>query len=291
MAIEQVTQIDASVLSIRFLSLLERMPSSKQDVHFLRTTIRRLEVQLANPPAKVAKPLKDLRKQAGKVRDIDVHLALLKPPLPSPTSPDRDAVYASQEKLRQLLKSRRERRLDSLQAIVADAKPRLEAKLPTLAELAASSPPTASDARRQTKQARQRYLQLTRRIPTDARQLHQLRIEAKKLRYSLEPLQTFQGPAFKDATELAAKFKQVQDAIGAWHDWATLAELAQRKLSSSDAEPLSAALEARTAREYAKARRIAQNVRSWMSGRKPVASLTLAGEPQQSTHKVIHKVG
>jgi CHAD domain-containing protein len=258
------------------------MPSSEQDVHLLRTTIRRLEVQLADPPAKVAKSLKDLRKEAGKVRDIDVHLALLKPPLSRPRSPDRDAVSTAQEKLRAILKSRHDRRLDSLQHMVTAVRPRLVAKLPALAERAALHLSGARDAQHQTRQAREQFLQLTRRVPTDPGQLHRLRIKTKRLRYAMEPLE-----AFPDAAELAEKFKHVQDAVGTWHDWATLTLLAQRKLPSSDAEPLCAVLQARTGREYRKARRAAQNVRSWMSG-KPAASLVIVARNSQ---RVIHKVG
>ena len=274
--------MNASVLSIRILSLLERMPASKQDVHLLRTTIRRLEVQLANPPAKLAKSLRNLRKKAGKVRDIDVHLTLLKRPLSPPASADHDTISAAQEKLREILKARHDRHLGSLQDAVTDARPHMEAKLPILAERAALRVPNARSAHRQTSQARQRFLHLSRRVPKDAAQLHQLRIQTKKLRYSLEPLE-----AFEESVELVAKFKQVQDAIGSWHDWATLAELAQRKLPSSDAEPLCAVLQARAAREYAKAHHAVQSVRSWMGGGNPVASVAAASEPQ----KLIRKAG
>ncbi len=48
-AIDKISQVNESVLSIRLLFLLERMPASKQDVHLLRTAIRHLEVRLANP--------------------------------------------------------------------------------------------------------------------------------------------------------------------------------------------------------------------------------------------------
>jgi CHAD domain-containing protein len=295
--LEESSQTNASVLSIRLLSLLEKMPSSKQDVHLLRTTIRRLEVQLASLPAKLAKPLKELRKKAGKVRDIDVHLALIKPSLSRPTSPPRDpktrdAMSIAQDKLREILKTRHDRRLDSLQDVVSEVRPLLAAKLPTFVEHAPPHAPTAREAHRQISHARERFLQLTRRVPTGAEQLHQLRIKTKKLRYSIEPLQ-----AFKEAGELAAKFKQVQDAVGTWHDWATLTQLAQRKLPSSDADPLCAALQAHTGREYRKARRAAQSVRSWMSGKPvtPAVALALAGEPRsaihKSIHKTIHKVG
>jgi CHAD domain-containing protein len=271
--------MNASVLSIRLLSLLEKMPSSKQDVHLFRTTIRRLEVHLANPPAKIAKPLKRLRKKAGTVRDIDVHLSLLKPLLSPPAAANRALILAEQRKLREILKARHDRQLDSLQDAVADARPMLEKKLPALAGSVASIAPTARDLRRRIGRARRRFLQLTRRVPKGARQLHQLRIQTKKLRYSIEPLPT------GEAVELTAKFKLVQDAIGAWHDWATLAELARRTLSA-DAEPLCAALEARTGREHNKARRAVQNVRSWMNRRRPAST---APEPQPTIH-AIHQV-
>ena len=273
--------MNVSVLSIRLLSLLEKMPSSERDVHLLRTTIRRIEVQLADAAAKVAKPLKSLRKKAGKVRDVDVHLALLKPPLlpntPTPNDPTtREAIAGLQDKLREILKVRHDRQLDSLRDAVTEARPLLEAKLPAIVEHADLAEPTPRDAHRQTRQARQRFLQLTRRVPEDAQELHQLRIQAKKLRYAMEPLQPFE-----EAVELVAKFKQVQDAIGSWHDWATLAQLAQRKLT--DAAPICAVLQARTAREYRKARRVALNVRSWMSEPKPAAALTPASDRNHQT--------
>ncbi len=260
MALDKSTEFDPSVLSIRLLSLIEKKPDSRHDVHQLRTTIRRLEVQLANPPKKVAKSLKHLRKKAGKVRDIDVHLGLIKTPLAPRRSPNRDAIATAQEKLRDVLKTRRDRRLDSLLDEVSDARPLLESKLPIVAEGVTRGTPSASDVHHQTSQARQRFLQLTRRVPGDPQQLHQLRIDTKKLRYSLEPLETFPEPV-----EAVAKFKQVQDAIGDWHDWLTLTQLAQRKLPSS-AAPLCSALQARTGREYKKARRVAENVRSWIGG-------------------------
>ncbi len=309
------TEITPAVLSIWLLALLERIPgerhrppdrapaarhgaiparhSEKQDVHRLRTTVRRLEVQLSNPPAKVAKSLKALRREAGKVRDIDVHLGLLKSSLLprlavrgriSPSAGSSGVrVSPAQQELREILEERRDRHLASLRDLVTEVRPLLEARLPALVELASSGTPSARQAHQQASLACNRFLQWTRTIPEDPARLHRLRINAKKLRYSMEPLQ-----AFDEAAELAGKFKQVQDAIGTWHDWTTLHELAERRLDSADAEPLFAALSARTEREYRKARRVARSVRAWIIGHKPVASAAAAGPPQPERQPLLH---
>src|ERR1019366_278679 len=151
------------VLSIRLLALLEKVSAraGTEDVHRLRTTVRRLEVQLGAPPAKVAnrgankvankvaKSLKALRRKAGKVRDIDVHLGLLKPPRLSPSPARRPRASAppearpqpwaqpwaqSQDKLRQILQHKRGRQLGALRRLVAEAAPLLESRLPALVE-------------------------------------------------------------------------------------------------------------------------------------------------------------
>jgi CHAD domain-containing protein len=236
-------------------------------------------VQLGSSPARIAKTLKALRRKAGKVRDFDVHLGLLKS--------SRLSLPAA-DKLREVLKEKRARQLGKLRSSVDEAAPLLEAHLPALVEshlkVATVSP---DDARQRASRARRRFLRWTRDIPVDEQRLHQLRIRIKKLRYSLEPLETC-----KEAVALVAKFKQVQDAIGRWHDWATLEQLAGRYLDASDGETSDAALacqalHARTVREYRKARRTAQNVRSGMNGPRPLA-------PAAATHassKLIRKAG
>lgn len=267
-----------AVLTVRLLALLESVSNraSKQDVHLLRTTVRRLEVQLSNPSTKIAKSLKSLRRKAGEVRDLDVHLDLLKSPLPL-ASGLHVAVYRKsggqtepgpQKELRKILKARRDRRLKSLRKLVAEATPILQERLPVIAESLAPATPAAAEVHRQASRARNLYLRWTRTIPTRPDRLHRLRINTKKLRYSLEPFS-----AFHEASDLVARFKAVQDAIGDWHDWATLKELAGRYLDPSDAAPLCKVLEARGARQFQQAIRAAQSARNVMQGRKPVASV------------------
>jgi CHAD domain-containing protein len=278
-------QLDPAVLSIRLLALLEKIPdpAGREDVHRLRTTVRRLEVQLGGEiPEKVSKSLKALRKNAGKVRDIDVHLGLLKTPLLTTASSRRDAEPETRKKLSKILKSERDRQVGLLRDVLAEASPRLRAKLPALAEHAAHGPVTEQEAHRRSLQARDRFLQWTRRIPDDSEHLHQLRIHSKKLRYSLEPLEEH-----RECAELAEKLKQVQDAIGSWHDWATLEEFAARELDSADAKVVTGAMRARAGREHRKALRVAQSLRTWMTGGKPVSSVAGAN----ISHRIMGKAG
>jgi CHAD domain-containing protein len=268
------SQITPAVLTVRLLALLAKVSgrASKQDVHLLRTTVRRLEVQLGKPPAKLAKALKKLRRKAGEVRDLDVHLGLLKSPLPvDATARGKNGHQAepeAQKELRRVLTDRRERRLKSLCKQVAEATPLLQQRLPALAESSAPATPAAADVHRRAGRARDRFLQWTRSIPANPERLHRLRINTKKLRYSLEPL-----AAFDESADLVAKFKTVQDAIGTWHDWATLEQLAGRYLDPSEAAPLCKVLASRSARQYQQAIRAVQSARNVMQGRKPVASI------------------
>jgi CHAD domain-containing protein len=281
--------INAATLSIGLLALLQTIPddTGKENVHRLRTTVRRLEVQLGECLAKIAKCLKRLRKKAGRMRDIDVHLALLKKPLITKRSSHRDNGScfhdnAVQDELREIFKTERDRQVDSLRKLVAETAPRMKSKLPLLVERASQRNPSADQAHRTAERVRRRFLQWTRVIPEDPERLHRLRISTKNLRYSLEPLDQFD-----ECAELAAKMKQVQDAIGNWHDWATLQQIAERELKSPDALPVCAALEARTGREYRKARRTCESVRIWISGSGP-AKLAATGE---QSLRLIRKAG
>lgn len=253
--------MNAASLSIGLLALLEAMQddTAKDNVHRLRTTVRRLEVHLHDCPAKIAKSLKRLRKQAGKLRDIDVHLGLLKEPLlRTPTSQGNGS--GAQEKLRKTLKAERNRQAGSLRELVADVAPRMEARLPALIQRAELDGASADQAHGRAQRVREQFLQWTRNVPEDPERLHQLRIKTKSLRYSLEPLERFE-----ECAVLAGKMKEVQDAIGIWHDWATLQQIAESELKASEATRLSGALRTRAAREYRKARRTCESVRTWIS--------------------------
>jgi CHAD domain-containing protein len=276
------SQVNPAMLTTRLLDLLEKISrrAGEEDVHRLRTTVRRLEVHLPNPPARIAKSLRGLRRRAGKVRDIDVHLALLKEPVPA-----RAPLERAQKKLRQMLRAHRARQLVLLRRRVVEAAPLLVTSLPALAARAVRAPAAVVDAQQQTARARRRFLRWTLSLPADAVWFHRLRIRAKKLRYSLEPLQLH-----GEAAELTAQLKQVQDAIGCWHDWATLQQRAFEAFDTPQQTPdsayLCAALRARTALQYRQARQIVRSVRASLANAKPVASATRKNGPQTLIRKV-----
>jgi CHAD domain-containing protein len=283
MARPNPSEINPATLSIRLLALLEKASqrAGKGVVHRLRTTVRRLEVHLGTPPPRIAKSLKKLRKKAGKVRDIDVHLGLLEPPLlpARGRSASHSPEVRYREKLQSRLQKQRKRNSTALRAVVKKSTPVLEAELPNLVEQRSEPNMTLQESRKRASRARRRFVQWTRTIPEDAPRLHRLRINAKKLRYEMEPLQNCE-----EAVALAEKFKQVQDAIGQWHDWATLAEIAEQCLGSKDsaskdtkAAPVLQALHARVEREYRRARRSAETVRNWMMGSSGKAARPAAG--------------
>ncbi len=255
-ATPQSTEATVPELAVRLLALLEKMQehADVEDVHRLRTTVRRLEVHLTHPPKKVARALRHLRKEAGTLRDLDVHLELLKrAPF---TARGNGAAHELQAPLRELLAAERGAEEKVLLRCAAKARAALEHPLPEAAREAEQPAAGMMAAKHAVAEARGRYLRLAEEIPEEAGALHGLRIAAKKLRYGLEPL-----AGFRDAAETAALLKQVQDAIGTWHDWATLLEIADHELQRQRETAAFQAIEARTAREFARARRVAGTVR------------------------------
>ncbi|MDR3765215.1 MAG: CHAD domain-containing protein [Acidobacteriota bacterium] len=256
---EERGQAVTAELAIRLLALLEKMTehAAAEDVHHLRTTVRRLEVHLPRAARKIARALRGLRKGAGVLRDLDVHLQLLQcAPF---TGHGEHSAHALRGPLRTRLTHQRREEEERLLRCVAKVRERLEQRLPQAARAAARPAPGQAAAERIVEQVRRRYARLTEEIPEEADALHGLRIAVKKLRYRLEPL-----AAHTAAAEATAQLKQVQDAIGLWHDWATMVEIAAREVRD---KPRSAALlgvQLRAARELARARRVASAVRGAM---------------------------
>lgn len=220
-------------------------------VHRLRTTIRRFETVLpaasgdeVRGARKLLKQLDRIRKRAGKVRDVDVHLKALATVPASVDASARDAVATALEKAR----GKRRKRLGEVladeadgglrkrlsqvvgRAVRTDATPPADTLATVLAgfdALARSSEPLAGD------------------------RLHRFRIDTKRLRYLAET-----APPSAETTMAIAQLKRIQDAIGTWHDWLTLGERAAAVLGTEGASPLLAALEARTRAKLEAAKRV-----------------------------------
>ncbi|HEX8925582.1 MAG TPA: CHAD domain-containing protein [Terriglobales bacterium] len=240
---------------------------SADEVHKLRTTVRRVEVVLqsavdARGKAKLDEQLKKLRKRAGKVRDLDVHLGMLE----ELDSGDQRACH----ELHSYLKDKRDKHANKLEKILkAEVDDGLSKRLKRTAKAVHQESPDTARAEEQLASVRQRFISLTANIPEAAAALHQLRIDCKRLRYEVEALAPEADTRVANtieahAAELVEQLKRVQDEIGVWHDWLTLHETAQRQLPGTAA--LLALLRARTATHYHAARRTVAEIRSQLEG-------------------------
>ena len=199
-------------------------------VHRLRTTIRRIEslVSYSHPDLKKKlerslEKMADLRKRAGKVRDLDVQMDLLKILGNGSTIRDRKTLAALLEKKRERQVKRLESTINKIQeskffsrmeriAVHAGvAKNGKDRPLAPLEEAIAQLAVMAADfARHALKPSR----------------LHQARVTLKRIRYLAELAE--KSPAQKNFIH---ELKLVQDAVGEWHDWQELTDTAEKRFS------------------------------------------------------------
>jgi CHAD domain-containing protein len=216
----------------RVLTGMESLAPAKE-IHKLRTTARRIEALTAYLPDKVRKKdevviegIQDIRKQSGRVRDLDVQLELLEK-MGDGTQPQQFAVL--QDKLLQ----RRDRRA---QKLFKDVRLLRRKKWLKRLERLAQDVTNADQAKLKKNEpllaAKEKLHILAARYPdsvsmVDPEELHRLRIELKKIRYTAE----LSG---KDAAtkRFTAALEKTQDAIGTWHDWLTLSESAEEALNN-----------------------------------------------------------
>jgi CHAD domain-containing protein len=231
-------------------------------VHRLRTGARRLQAMLEaclreEPGAGLEEParawmhqLKQLRRAAGPVRDLDVHLKLLKDWIGSPRP------TAEEEKLDTWLKDERHRLAQRMQK-------EIRKKQRGLAERQAAFL-TALDRKRRIRSPRpadtvalEAFVRAADAMPMlDAENLHDFRKATKKARYIAE------SGAGK---EVATALKRIQDAIGEWHDWLCLSQEAKSALGE-DAPGLTQAFDREVELRFAAGLKITQTVRARLTG-------------------------
>jgi len=193
------------------------------DIHDLRVSSRRLQqvVSLMFPKPgraksrRVIRSLRDLRRDWGSCRNLDVDLALLQEKLESPaTDGVRDAWNYVRECLVELREQelararKRFRRLD-IPAFIEKTQ-RLFKSIKTKhvqdLRLKESFADTLAEWREAVAQAKSRQ---------DPEHLHELRISGKRLRYQLEIIAELGDTAAKDQV---TSLKGLQDELGRWHD-------------------------------------------------------------------------
>ncbi|HEY2115226.1 MAG TPA: CHAD domain-containing protein [Candidatus Angelobacter sp.] len=199
-------------------------------VHRLRTTIRRIEslVSYSHPDLKKKlerslEKMADLRKRAGKVRDLDVQMGLLKTLGNGSTVRDRKILVAILEKKRERQVKRLESTINKIQeskffsrmeriavhaGVVKDGKDRPLAPLEeAIAQLAVMAGDFARHALKPNR-------------------LHEARVTLKRIRYLAELAE--ESTAQKN---FIRELKLVQDAVGEWHDWQELTGTAEKRFS------------------------------------------------------------
>lgn len=216
---EQAKRLEAA------LSVGVSTPTVKA-VHELRAATRRVEAQLEllsmmhglppyHPDAdKVLRRLESLRKQAGKVRDCDVHLKLLDDKdsemrsLPESTA----ALTKSKDKLQKRLSRKRSRKEDKLLATIKQQLPKLSRDTERLLKALKPAEDRAASVAEMLRLIDHKFDRHLTSRETGEEHLHELRKASKRARYQCEGLP---GP---QAAALARRLENLQDAGGSWHD-------------------------------------------------------------------------
>ena len=223
-------------------------PADPAALHDLRVALRRLRSTLsALEPllggAATEKQRRRLAKAArltGPARDAEVLLAWL--------VASRERLQAPYRGALDWLAERVERRLDQASArLEARALPKLAKALPQLVKALGRTPPTPAQPPpgapttlaaglapllRGRVAALREALRSVAGVDDDAA-LHQARLEAKRLRYLLEPLR---GAGAADATAAVAALKGLQELLGEWHDASVARQALQGALAEAAAE-------------------------------------------------------
>jgi CHAD domain-containing protein len=257
-------------------------------VHRLRTGSRRLQAMLeaalrenANSalqqPAKAwLRPLKQARRAAGAVRDLDVHRKLLEHWV-GKESP----LHKQAQMLDTWLQDERKHLAHGMQKQIRKRQQVLEERQAAFLVAIGSVPlGKVKPARSADAVALEDFVRAADAMPLlDAENLHDFRKATKKARYVAES-----GAEGQAHSSVAKALKRVQDAIGDWHDWLCLQEESKTALEQ-DAPDLNAFLEREVERHFATAMKTTKTMRArlvgeWMamhqlSAKRPPASITI----------------
>ncbi|HXP47756.1 MAG TPA: CHAD domain-containing protein [Terriglobales bacterium] len=202
-------------------------------VHSFRTTTRRLQTLLAQliterdrNQRKLLKLLDEIRRRAGKVRDLDVQLAALRS-LKTPQEPRRK-TQLMQGLLELRAKQEKKLRKNLTKETVREIRRRLKRARKT--DLNGARDPL-SLARQILKSAAPAAGAL------DDDTLHRYRIAVKSARYAAEF-----APKSPESDRFIAQLQRLQDALGNWHDWMTLTNTAAARLGDISQSSLVAAI-------------------------------------------------
>jgi CHAD domain-containing protein len=259
-------------------------------VHRVRTGSRRLQAMveatlresrspaLQHPAKAWLRQLKQVRRAAAPVRDLDVHRKLLeqwagKQSPASGLSTQAEQLDAWLKSERKQLAQRMQRQISKRQHALAERQAAFAAAKEA-APVGLATPPRSADT-----VALEDFVRAADAMPMlDAENLHDFRKATKKARYVAES-----GAEGQTCSSVAKALKRIQDAIGNWHDWLCLQEEA-RAAREDDAAELTAFLQHEVERHFAVAMKTTQTLRGrlvgeWLAsqGKKPTAVAEIAG--------------
>ena len=245
-----VQQLRQAVAALEASALFCLTKPGKIAVHRLRTSTRRAQAQLellsmlpGLPPhqlqaRKAARLLKQLRHDAGQLRDIDVQRDLVRNEVAAgkgqgAPSPDRE-LRGESRRLLHVLKRKREDAADRLQRLLHKQRATLPHVFQELLDALAPAQSIALNEDEVIALVRDCYRNrcipsLPDAVPQDPAELHEIRKRAKLARYLAESA----PQSFLQAHSLAVQFAALQQAGGEWHDWLILTEIAAVELGES----------------------------------------------------------
>ena len=247
-------QVQKPVRKLRkILKKISRNPSPAK-VHDLRTRTRQIEATLGalsldsnRNGRKLLKSLSRVRKNAGRVRDMDVLISY------AATLPG-DGEENCKLELIEHLGSTRRRKADKLESSVskrsAPLRWRLKRTLHQVEDLVGAAG-EGSNERAASSKAAAAVLALESELADTQRlgrqNLHPYRLKVKALRNVLKLAQDEDDQEFVDA------LGRVKDLIGEWHDWGELLAIASRKLKHGPGCKLMRELRQKTNEKYQRA--------------------------------------
>lgn len=230
-------------LHSEFFAALEacRVAPDHRAVHQLRTTTRRMEAllntakqrrhgnaRLERKVDQALKALKPVRSAAGPVRDMDVQLGLLadvvgRAGAAMPVS-ERSVLSEEGRKLQaELKKCRKDAAVDLRAAIEKSEKKELRRISPLQTDLSGMKwTYLLKDAKALERRSANRL------DVADPTSLHEYRKRSKCARYLAE----MDGESAQSA-QFAKRMKDVLNAIGEWHDWMLLTQMAKEAIGKS----------------------------------------------------------
>jgi CHAD domain-containing protein len=263
---EKIMAID-NARSLTLIRKLDRALATRdaklppERVHQIRTSARRLEALLETlgddsnrQQRKLRKRLKRLRRVAGSVRDVDVQMVALRKLNIGREQERKAALMQALSEMRGKREQALAEALDEKDARkvrkglrrwrqeISDASEGSKGRTPELDAVGASL---------------RKFSHLSRRVGgLTAENLHAYRTRCKRIRYLAEI-----GGTTAEAKRVVEPLKQIQDAIGDWHDWLTLTETAESLFARPLESGLVAALRNATNAKFVEARRVCQDAR------------------------------